>query len=61
MSPVEMFNMAVTEKGSYIVGYLVDGFTKEILIRAKCPGEAMMKTQNILGGICRVTFVERWC
>ena len=58
MSPVDLFNN-VTEKGSYIIGYLVDGWTKEISITARCPSEAMMVTQNIIGEICNVTFIER--
>ena len=58
MSPVELFNI-ITEKGSYIIGYLADGWTKEIIIRARCPNEAMIKVQNIIGDICNVTFVER--
>lgn len=58
MSPVEMFNV-VTEKGSYIVGYLFDGWTKTMDIIARSPSEAMMETQKILGSICAVTFVER--
>lgn len=58
MSPVELFNN-VTEKGSYIVGYIVDGWTRELNINAKCPSEAMMIVQNICGSICGVTFVER--
>lgn len=58
MSPVEMFN-AVTEKGSYIVGYLFDGWTREMSIIARSPSEAMMTVQNLLGSICNVTFVER--
>lgn len=58
MSPVELFNV-VTEKGSYIIGYLADGWTKEITVIARSPMEAMMKTQNIIKTIHNVTFVER--
>ena len=58
MSPIELFN-AITEKGIYTVGYLVDGWTKEIIIRARCPNEAMIKVQNAIGSICNVTFIER--
>lgn len=58
MSPVEMFKI-VTEKGSYVIGYILDGWTRTIEIEAKSPGEAMVYTQNILGSICDVTFVER--
>jgi len=58
MSPVELFN-TVTEKGSYIVGYIIDGWTKEINIIAKCPSEAMMRVQNMIGDICNVTFIEK--
>lgn len=58
MSPVEMFEL-VTEKGSYAIGYLVDGWTKTFTISARCPTEAMMKVQNIIGSICNITFIER--
>lgn len=58
MSPVDMFSV-VTEKGSYAVGYIVDGWTIEIVLQAKAPNELMMKVQNIIGDICSVTFVER--
>lgn len=58
MSPVELFD-AVTEKGKYIVSYLVDGWTRQINVEARCPSEAMMIVQNMIGSICNVTFVER--
>jgi hypothetical protein len=58
VSVIELFS-SVTEKGRYIVGYLVDGWTKEILVESSSPSEAMMVTQNILGNICDVTYVER--
>lgn len=58
MSVIELFS-SVTEKGRYTVGYLVDGWTKEILVESSSPSEAMMVTQNILGNICDVTYVER--
>ena len=61
MSPVEMFNITVTEKGSYIISYLADGWTRELVLTVSNPQEAMMKTQNLIGSINRVTFVERWC
>lgn len=58
MSPVDMFD-AVTEKGSYIVSYITDGWTKEIMISASNPSEAMIIVQNKLGSICNVTYIER--
>lgn len=58
MPPVNLFD-SVTEKGSYTVGYIVDGWTKELVFQAKSPNELMMKTQNELGDISNVTFVER--
>lgn len=58
MLPTDLFK-SVTEKGSYIIGYLVDGWTKEIRLEARSPGEAMIRTQNILGNITSVTYVER--
>ena len=58
MSPLDLFN-TVTEEGSYIVGYLVDGWTREIHLKARSPAEAMMVTQNFIGNICNVTYVER--
>ena len=50
---------AVTESGEYIISYLQDGWTREMTIKAKSPGEAMVIVQNRLGSICPVTFVER--
>ena len=58
MYPVVLFDV-VTEKGRYLVSYLNDGWTQEIMIEARTPGEAMLKVQNQLGSICDVTFVER--
>ena len=57
-SPVELFK-AVTGKGAYRIGYLVDGGTREIRLEARSPEEAEMKVQNVFGSICGVTFVER--
>lgn len=58
MSPVEMF-CEITERGLYLIGYLMDGGTHQIEIEAKNPSEGMIKTQNLIGNICNVTFVER--
>ena len=58
MSIVEIFS-AVVERGIYRVGYIDDGWTKEISCEAGSPTEAMMVTQNMLGNICGVTYVER--
>lgn len=58
MSPLEYFKI-VTEKGSYLIGYLVDGWTKEICLEVGSPSEAMMITQNMMGDIINVTYVER--
>ena len=58
MSITELFN-TVTEKGRYRVGYLMDGWTKEISCEAGSPSEAMTTVQNILGDILDVTFVEK--
>ena len=58
MSITELFN-TVTEKGRYRVGYLMDGWTKEISCESGSPGEAMVAVQNILGDILDVTFVEK--
>lgn len=55
---LELFN-EVTEKGRYKVGYLVDGWTKEFNYEFGSPTEAMMITQNILGNICNVTYIEK--
>lgn len=58
MSVLELFS-AVTERGRYRIGYLEDGWTKEVIAEAGTPNEAMMVTQNILGDICGVTYVEK--
>ena len=58
MSIMELFS-SVTEKGRYRVGYLVDGWTREVFAEFGSPTEAMMITQNLLGNICDVTYVER--
>ena len=58
MSPIDMFKV-ITEKGSYLIGYLVDGWTRELNITARSPSEAMTKTQNAIGSILNVTYVER--
>ena len=50
---------AVTENGDYVISYLQDGWTREMTIQAKSPGEAMLIVQNRLGSICPVTAVER--
>lgn len=57
MSPVEFFN-TVTKKGKYTIGYLNDGWTANIEVVASTPTEAMMATQNAIGDICGVTYVE---
>lgn len=57
--PINLFRETVTGKGVYLVGYLIDGWTRELVIEASCPGEAEMITQNIVGNICGVTYVER--
>lgn len=58
MSVLELFN-SVTEKGRYVIGYLEDGWTKEVFADFSSPSEAMMITQNILGNICGVTYIEK--
>ncbi len=58
MSPVEMFE-TVTEKGKYVIGYIVDGWTRQLAVEAARPVEAMVKVQNVIGSICAVTYVER--
>ena len=58
MSPMEYFNV-VTEYSAYAVGYITDGWTKELNIKARSPDEAMMETQNAIGDICNITYVER--
>ena len=55
---LELFNM-VTEDGRYRIGYLVDGWTNEFECNVGSPTEAMMITQNMLGNICGVTYIER--
>jgi hypothetical protein len=54
---VELFK-EVTKRGTYLVGYLVDGWTRELKVEAGSPAEAAIKTQNVLGSICDVTYVE---
>ena len=58
VSPVELFKV-ITEPGIYTVSYLQDGWTREIQIKAKSPENGMFWTQEALGDICSVTFVER--
>ncbi len=58
MSPVELFK-TITEPGYYAVGYLQDGWTREIRIKAKSPETGMFWAQEALGDICSVTYVER--
>lgn len=58
MSPLEYFKI-VTEKGSYAISYLVDGWTKEIQLEARSPGEAMIRVQDLIGDIFRVTYIEK--
>ena len=58
MTVVEMFN-SVTERGRYRIGYLEDGWTREVFAEFGSPNEAMMITQNILGNILDVTYIER--
>ncbi len=58
MFVTELFG-AVTERGRYRIGYLIDGWTKEISCEAGSPGEAMVSVQNILGNILDVTYVEK--
>lgn len=58
MSVVELFN-SVTERGRYVVGYLEDGWTQEVFAEFGSPTEAMMVTQNMIGNICGVTYVEK--
>ena len=59
MSVLEMFANEITEKGRYKIGYLEDGWTQAFLCEAGTPSEAMMVTQNKIGNICGVTYVER--
>lgn len=58
MSIIELFN-SVTEKGRYKIGYLEDGWTQEVSAEFGSPTEAMMVTQNLIGNICNVTYVEK--
>lgn len=58
MTITEIFSI-VTERGKYRVGYLMDGWTHEFSCEAGSPAEAMMVTQNFLGNILDVTYVER--
>lgn len=58
MSVVELFS-SVTERGRYVVGYLEDGWTQEVFAEFGSPTEAMMVTQNMIGNICGVTYVEK--
>ena len=50
---------AVTEHGFYRIGYIFDGWTMEFNCEVGTPGEAIMVTQNLLGNILDVTYVER--
>lgn len=54
--PLELFEDI--PPGRYTVGYLVDGWTKEVTVEGNSPTEILMKTQNALGSICGVTYVE---
>ena len=58
MSPLSMFQV-VTEKSNYVVGYIADGWTRELVLPAKTPRELMMRVQNAIGDILSVTFIER--
>lgn len=58
MSVMELFS-SVTEKGRYRINYLEDGWTREIFVEVSTPSEALMVTQNILGDICGVTYIEK--
>ena len=58
MSPVDIFKNSVTGKGGYIVGYIYDGWTRELVITARNPMDAMMQVDRILGSLSRVTYVE---
>lgn len=55
---VSLFD-AITEQAHYRIGYLVDGWTMEFECDVGSPTEAMMVTQNLLGNILDVTYVER--
>lgn len=58
MSVLELFNV-VTESGKYVIGYIEDGWAKEFECDVGSPSEAAMVTQNMLGNILDVTYVER--
>ena len=58
MSIVELFNV-VTEEGRYRIGYIEDGWTQEFICNAGSPSEAMMLTQNYLGNIGNVSYIEK--
>ena len=58
MSPVELFDV-ITEPGNYTVLYLLDGWTMELQINARSPGNGMCEVQRKLGDICSVTYIER--
>lgn len=58
MSPANLFQ-TVTEKGSYVVGYIADGWTRELTLSAKTPRELMMRVQSAIGDILSVTYIER--
>lgn len=58
MSVIDLFS-SVTERGRYRIGYLEDGWTREVVAEAGSPSEAMIVTQNLIGNICGVTYVER--
>lgn len=58
MSPANLFQ-AVTEKGSYVVGYIADGWTRELTLSARTPRELMMRVQSAIGDILSVTYIER--
>lgn len=58
MSVLELFGV-VTEKGRYRIGYIEDGWTQEFICNAETPSEAMMLTQNFLGNIANVSYIEQ--
>ena len=58
MSVLELFEV-VTKKGRYRVGYIEDGWTQEFICNAGSPSEAMMLTQNFLGNISNVSYIEQ--
>ena len=58
MSPLQFFDV-VTGEGTYTVGYLTDGWTYEIRCKAATSTELVMLTQNAIGSICDVVYVER--